>query len=60
MKTKSAMRLRRMKRGYNLKELAELLNVTSSFLSAVENGFEKIPKNRVMEFNEAYGSDKHD
>jgi transcriptional regulator with XRE-family HTH domain len=58
VRSKSAMRLQRMKQGFTLKEMAELLSITSPFLSAIENGYEKIPRHRVSEFNEAYGGGK--
>lgn len=44
----------RMDNGELLKTMAEKLNVTSSFLSAVENGKKKIPTDWVMKISSLY------
>lgn len=50
----------RMDRGEILKEMAEKLQVTSSFLSSVENGKKKIPANWVEKISLLYSLSNKD
>lgn len=44
----------RLEKEENLKEMAENLNVSSAFLSAVENGKKNVPKGWLKEFTNIY------
>ena len=48
VKQKSALRLARMSKGLTLKEGANLLGISSQFLSSIELGYEK-PSKAVAE-----------
>lgn len=48
------LRILRMDKGEILKEMAEKLGVTSSFLSAVENGKKKIPTDWAEKIEKLY------
>jgi len=49
------LRMLRLQNGQVLKDMADLLGVSSAFLSAVENGKKKMPSDWYEKLRESYG-----
>lgn len=47
----------RLSNGDNLRSMATKLNVTSAFLSAIENGKKNMPESLIYKMKEVYGLD---